>query len=68
MGLLFTALLTLYWFIRFRPNSETVQSFRVALYAGFYIDEWVTRLTMSLFPMKLPVRANPKQLQIAKRR
>jgi NAD(P)H-quinone oxidoreductase subunit 5 len=64
MGLMFTALLTLYWFIRFRPNSEVVQSFRVALYAGFYIDEWVTRLTMSVFPMKLPVRVNPKQLQI----
>ncbi len=64
IGLLFTTLMTLYWFIRFRPNSEMVQSFRVALYAGFYIDEWVTRLTMSLFPMKLPVRVNPKQLQI----
>ncbi|HKJ82921.1 MAG TPA: NADH-quinone oxidoreductase subunit L [Mariprofundaceae bacterium] len=64
VGLLFTALLMLYWLIRFRPDRDMVQNFRIALYAGFYIDEWVTRLTMILFPMKLPVRVNPKQLQI----
>jgi NAD(P)H-quinone oxidoreductase subunit 5 len=37
-----------------------VQRLSVALFAGFYLDEWFTRVTLRLWPTRLPVRANPK--------
>lgn len=30
------------------------------LYAGLYLDEWSTRITLKVWPTRLPVRPNPK--------
>ena len=64
IGLLLMTFLLLYWVMRYWPNHPKIMHFRVDLYAGFYLDEWVTRLNLKLFPKRLPVRVNPKQLQI----
>ncbi|BCN94381.1 NADH dehydrogenase subunit L [Thiomicrorhabdus immobilis] len=67
MSVLFIGFIALYWVLKYWPEHPKVMHFRVALYAGFYLDEWVTRLSLNLFPKQLPVRFNPKQLQIAPR-
>ncbi|MBN2865754.1 MAG: NADH-quinone oxidoreductase subunit L [Thiotrichales bacterium] len=61
---LFMVFMGLYWVLRYLPEHPRVMRFRVALYAGFYLDEWMTRTSLKLFPKQLPIRTNPKQLQI----
>ncbi|BBP44135.1 NADH-quinone oxidoreductase subunit L [Thiosulfativibrio zosterae] len=67
MSALFITFMALYWILKYWPEHPKVMHFRVALYAGFYLDEWVTRVSLKFFPKRLPVRFNPKQLQIAAR-
>ena len=64
VSLLFIVFIALYWVMRYQPNHPKILRFRVDLYAGFYLDEWVTRFNLKLFPKRLPVRMNPKQLQV----
>jgi len=64
VGALFLVFMMLYWILRYLPEHPRVMRFRVALYAGFYLDEWMTRTSLKFFPKQLPVRVNPKHLQI----
>jgi len=64
---LFMVFMALYWILRYLPEHPRVMRLRVALYAGFYLDEWMTRTSLKLFPKQLPVRVNPKQLQISEK-
>lgn len=41
------------------PLSRTLSTW---LYAGLYLDEWATRTTLALWPIRLPIRANDKRL------
>ncbi|PHS65207.1 MAG: NADH-quinone oxidoreductase subunit L [Thalassobium sp.] len=59
-GALFLLLFALWWLLRWRPEWPPVQRLSVALFAGLYLDEWFTRITLRLWPARLPVRANPK--------
>lgn len=55
-----------YILVRYQPNKPFVNRFRRALYAGFYLDEWVTRMSLRLYPTRLPERMSPKKLNIPK--
>lgn len=55
-------LFTVWWLLRYRAHWPLVQRLSLALFAGLYLDEWFTRITLRLWPASLPVRANPKQL------
>jgi len=57
---LFIVLFALWWLLRWRADWAVMQRLAVALFAGFYLDEWFTRITLRLWPARLPVRANPK--------
>ena len=57
---LFLVLFVTWWLLRWRSHWPSVQRLSVALFAGFYLDEWFTRVTLRLWPTRLPVRANPK--------
>ncbi len=39
--------------------------FRQYLFAGLFLDEWMTRLTLQIWPTELPERANAKNLAIS---
>lgn len=62
MSALFVALFLGYYLQRHCLHRPWVQTLNVYLYAGFYLDEWVTRTTLQIWPHKLPRRARPKQL------
>lgn len=42
--------------LRYHPYSKFGQWLYLNLYAGLYLDEWVTRVTLKLWPAKLPSR------------
>jgi NAD(P)H-quinone oxidoreductase subunit 5 len=44
------------------PDSALARQVSAWLYAGLYLDEWATRTTLRLWPLRLPARLNPKQL------
>jgi NAD(P)H-quinone oxidoreductase subunit 5 len=55
-----------YILLRYHSERPTLAKMRRAFYAGFYLDEWVTRLNLRIYPTRLPVRFKPKKLQIPK--
>jgi NAD(P)H-quinone oxidoreductase subunit 5 len=55
-----------YILMRYHADQPWMVKTRRAFYAGFYLDEWVTRLNLRLYPTRLPVRFKPKKLQIPK--
>jgi NAD(P)H-quinone oxidoreductase subunit 5 len=52
-----TLLLSSYWLLRQRGHSPLGRTLYRNLYAGFYLDEWATRITLAIWPAKLPQRA-----------
>lgn len=54
--ILFTSLLFGYITLRYLPYSKFGQWLYLNLYAGFYLDEWATRITLKVWPVKLPAR------------
>lgn len=42
------------------PVARTLSTW---LYAGLYLDEWVTRTTLHIWPARLPFRLQPKRLR-----
>ncbi len=56
-ALLVTLLIGSYWLLRQHGASPLGRTLYRNLYAGFYLDEWSTRVTLALWPAKLPKRA-----------
>ncbi|WP_051208271.1 NADH-quinone oxidoreductase subunit L [Saccharospirillum impatiens] len=65
--LLFITLFALSWFLRFQADSPAMQRLSMILFAGLYLDEWLTRLTLKIWPVRLPAHANPKTLNTFKK-
>jgi len=63
MATLFILLFGGYYLQRFCLHKPWVQRFSAYLYAALYLDEWVTRTTLKLWPRPLPERINAKQRQ-----
>jgi len=63
MATLFGLLFWGYYLQRFCLHRPWVQRFSAYLYAALYLDEWVTRTTLKLWPRPLPERINAKQRQ-----
>jgi NAD(P)H-quinone oxidoreductase subunit 5 len=42
------------WLVMFGRNTALHQELYRTLYAGLYLDEWATRLTLALWPAQLP--------------
>lgn len=55
-----------YLLLRYHTDRPAINKVWRAFYAGFYLDEWVTRLNLRIYPTRLPVRFKPKKLQIPK--
>ena len=54
--ILFTTLFFGYITLRFYPYNKFGQWLYLNLYAGFYLDEWATKITLKVWPVKLPAR------------
>jgi len=61
MGL-FISLFVLSWLLRYQAQRPAIQHLSMALFAGLYLDEWLTRLTLKVWPLRLPTRINSKTL------
>lgn len=55
-----------YWLLRQHGHSESGRRLYRNLYAGFYLDEWATRVTLALWPAKLPGRAAARKPNVLK--
>lgn len=66
ISVLFVLFMLIYILLRYHAERPALQKIRRAFYAGFYLDELVTRLNLRIYPTRLPVRQKPKKLQIAK--
>lgn len=66
IALLLVLFMAGYILLRYHQDIPWVTKARRALYAGFYLDELVTRLNLRIYPTRLPVRFKPKKLQIPK--
>ncbi|CAN8138704.1 NADH-quinone oxidoreductase subunit L [Thiomicrorhabdus sp. 6S2-11] len=66
MGVLFIAFFAGYILLRYHRDNPAMVSVWRSFYAGFYLDEFVTRLNLRLYPTRLPVRFKPKHLKIPK--
>lgn len=66
MVMLFVLFVVGYIALRYYKRHPLVVPMWRYFYAGFYFDEVVTRVSMRLYPTKLPERHKPKQLKIPK--
>lgn len=66
MGMLFIAFFTGYILLRYHRNNPSMVRVWRAFYYGFYLDEFVTRLNLRVYPTRLPVRFKPKHLKVPK--
>ena len=65
-ALLFISLFILSWMLKYQPHKPSMQGLYIALFAGLYLDEWLTRLTLKLWPVRMPISINNKVLESAK--
>ena len=66
MGILFIAFFFGYILLRYHKQHPRVIPIWRAFYAGFYLDEYITRLSLRIYPKRLPMRYKPKKLKIPK--
>ncbi len=57
---LFVALVSLAICLRYYAHLGWVRRFSTALFAGFYLDEWFTKITLKTWPVNLPARSKAK--------
>jgi NAD(P)H-quinone oxidoreductase subunit 5 len=61
---LFIGGFTVYFFLQHLPLNSFSQKLFIVLNAGFYIDEWVTRATLYIWPIRLPKKEADKILHL----
>lgn len=57
---LFIALFSLAVCLRYYANLPWVRRFSVNLFAGLYLDEWFTKVTLKIWPVALPAYSKAK--------
>jgi len=57
---LFITLFLGFMFLQYAPKHRFAKQSFIALNAGFYLDEWATRITLRLWPISLPNSQNKK--------
>jgi len=63
---LIAAMVSVRSLLHHRPDAEITRTLRIWLYAGLYLDEWVTRKTLQIWPLQvaIPLRARPKRTTV----
>jgi len=60
----FTLIFAGYHLQTYFAHLPWVNHLNIRLYAGLYLDEWATRATLAVWPVRLPVRMHAKQRQV----
>jgi NAD(P)H-quinone oxidoreductase subunit 5 len=55
---LFISLFCLFLRLQYASNNATTRNWFISLNAGFYLDEWSTRITLRLWPVTLPTTSD----------
>ncbi len=63
---LFIGLFVLYFLLQYQPHLLYMRKLFTALNAGFYLDEWATRITLQIWPIRLPKNALQTRLSLLK--
>lgn len=63
--LLFTSLFGLAVCLRYYAHLPWVRRFSVNLFAGLYLDEWFTKVTLKIWPVTLPAYSKAKHHGVA---
>ncbi len=66
IALLLVLFMFSYVLLKYHGDYLWMRKVRRAFYAGFYLDEWVTRFNLRVYPTRLPIRFKPKKLQVPK--
>lgn len=61
---LFTLIFVGYYLQAYFAHLPWVNHLNIRLYAGLYLDEWATRATLAVWPVRLPVRMHAKQRHV----
>lgn len=63
IAVLIAALIAIRFLLHQYPNTESVKTLRNWLYAGLFLDEWVTRKTLQLWPLRvaIPLQSRAKR-------
>lgn len=64
VSMLFLGLLAMYLLLQYRPSHIYARKLFIALNAGFYLDEWATRITLKIWPISLPKNAVQTRLSL----
>ncbi len=59
---LFITLFSIYLALQYRPERQPSRTLFIALNAGFYLDEWASRLTMKIWPVAIPLTSRKKAI------
>ena len=61
---LIVALASAWLLLRYAPGTSFANKLHNVLFAGLFLDEWVTRITLRLWPLRVPIRlaARPKRI------
>lgn len=54
ISLLFVGVFSVYLFLQYQPLRKLPHKLFIALNAGFYLDEWATRVTLTIWPIHIP--------------
>ncbi|MBJ7555920.1 NADH-quinone oxidoreductase subunit L [Marinomonas spartinae] len=60
--LLFTSLFVLNALLYYQVHWPAVRRLSIALFAGLYLDEWLTRVALKIWPVTLPARAKEQHI------
>ncbi len=63
---LFLGLLGLYLLLQYRPTHLYTRKLFIALNAGFYLDQWATRITLKIWSIRLPKNKVQTRLNLLK--
>ncbi len=63
---LYLGLLAVYLLLLYKPTHPYARKLFIALNAGFYLDQWATRVTLKLWAITLPKNAVQTRLSILK--
>lgn len=66
MMTLFSGLLALYLLLQYKPTHPYARKLFIALNAGFYLDQWATRITLKVWGIRLPKNAVQTRLDLLK--
>ena len=62
ISFLFIGMMFAYLYLQYQTESQLSRKLFIALNAGFYLDEWATRTTLKVWPIRVPRTSKKKSV------